>query len=93
MFDRARAPPITVKIAFVLNAADLEQFAERGYVHLRAAFPRAIAARCREVAAAQLDIDVTDLASWREPVVRGLVHSSPMPRAGRTAGPSRVSSP
>ena len=57
----------------MLSGTDLEHFAEEGYVHLRAAFPRAVANRCREVAAAQLHIDLTDPASWKEPVVRGLV--------------------
>jgi hypothetical protein len=65
----------------VLSAADLEQFAEAGYVHLRSAFPRVLATRCREVAAAQLDIDLTDPTSWQEPVVRGLVHAEPLEEA------------
>jgi len=65
----------------VLNAAELDQFAEAGYVHLRSAFPRALATRCREVAAAQFGIDLTDPTSWREPVVRGLVHAEPLREA------------
>jgi hypothetical protein len=65
----------------VLSAAELDQFAEAGYVHLRSAFPRALATRCREVAAAQLHIDLTDPASWHDPVVRGLVHAEPLREA------------
>jgi hypothetical protein len=65
----------------VLSTADLEHFAEAGYVHLRSAFPRALATRCREVAAAQLDVDLTDPTSWQEPVVRGLVHAEPLEEA------------
>ena len=65
----------------MLNAAELDQFAEAGYVHLRSAFPRALATRCREIAAAQLDIDLTDPTSWQEPVVRGVVHAEPLQEA------------
>jgi hypothetical protein len=65
----------------VLNASELDRFAEEGYVHLRSAFPRAVADRCREVAAAQLHIDVNDPTSWREPVVRGLVQAEPLQQA------------
>ena len=88
MFGAARKAagpkPAQVKIALVLSTADLEHFAEQGYVHLPSAFPRAIATRCREVAAAQLDIDVTDPTSWREPVVRGLVHAEPLQEAANS---------
>jgi hypothetical protein len=64
--------------ALVLNASELEHFATEGYVHLRSAFPRAVAEQCRELAARQLHIDVTDPASWHEPVVRGLVLGEPL---------------
>jgi hypothetical protein len=69
----------------VLNAAELDQFVEAGYVHLRSAFPRALATRCREIAAAQLDIDLTDPTSWREPVVRGLVYADPLREAANAS--------
>jgi hypothetical protein len=65
----------------VLSAPDLEHFAEAGFVQLRSAFPRAVADRCREAAAAQLNIDMTDPASWHEPVVRGLVLGEPLDEA------------
>ena len=65
----------------MLSATDLEHFAQAGFVHLRSAFPRAVATRCREVAAAQLGIDMTDPTSWREPVVRGLVLGEPLQQA------------
>jgi hypothetical protein len=65
----------------VLSAADLEQFADEGFVCVRAAIPRATAEACRELAVAQLDIDLTDPTSWREPVVRGLVLGGPLQEA------------
>ena len=60
-------------MASVLNAADLEQLIDEGFVCVRSAIPAATAAACRELAAAQLGIDLTDPASWRERATRGLV--------------------
>jgi hypothetical protein len=65
----------------VLSAADLEHFANEGYVCVRSAIPRPVAAACRELAAEQLAIDLTDPASRHEPVVRGLVLGEPLPEA------------
>jgi hypothetical protein len=62
----------------VLSAADLEHFVNEGYVCVRSAIPRPVAAACRELAAEQLAIDPTDPTSWREPVVRGLVLGEPL---------------
>jgi hypothetical protein len=65
----------------VLSAADLEHFAHEGYVCVRSAIPRPVAAACRDLAAAQLAIDLTDPASRHEPVVRGLVLGEPLQEA------------
>ena len=65
----------------MLRATELEQFAEQGFVHLRKAFPRELALECRDLAAAQLMIDVNDSERWCEPVVRGLVEGEPLRRA------------
>jgi len=65
----------------VLNDEDLEHFAAEGYVCVRSAIPRAVAGDCRELAAAQLGIDLADPTTWREPVVRGLVLGEPLQEA------------
>ena len=65
----------------MLSAAELRHFAEEGYVHLRAAFSASDADACRTLAAAQLQIDVDDPASWHEPVVRGVVQGEPLREA------------
>jgi hypothetical protein len=65
----------------MLSPTDLARFAEAGYVHVRSAIPRVVAESCRELAAAQLGIDLTDPSSWQEPVVRGLVLGEPLRQA------------
>ncbi len=65
----------------MLSADDLEHFAAEGFICVRAAIPRETAEGCRELAAAQLDIDLADPTSWREPVVRGLVPGEPLQEA------------
>jgi hypothetical protein len=71
-------------MGLVLNAVELEQFAEQGFVHLRSAFPKDLAAECRDLAAAQLHIDLHDEMSWRDPVVRGLVTGEPLRQAANS---------
>jgi hypothetical protein len=84
MFDRARAVRTidpNRQYECVLSAADLEQFDNDGFVCVRSAIPRAVAEGCRQLAATQLDIDLTAPASWRASVVRGLVLGSPVQAA------------
>jgi hypothetical protein len=65
----------------VLSDSELEQFADEGFVCVRSAIPAATAAACRDLAAAQLGIDLTHPSSWTEPVVRGLVLGAPLEAA------------
>jgi hypothetical protein len=65
----------------MLSALELEQFADQGFVHLRSTFPRELALECRDLAAEQLLIDVSDPSSWHAPVVRGLVEGEPLLQA------------
>jgi Phytanoyl-CoA dioxygenase (PhyH) len=65
----------------MLSPTDLARFAEDGYVCVRSAIPRAVAASCRELAAAQLGVDLAEPSSWQEPVVRDLVLGEPLRQA------------
>ncbi len=68
----------------VLSASDLEDFSERGYLRVHAAFTPAIADRCRALAADQLGIDLSEPASWTRPVVRGLVKGEALREAANS---------
>jgi len=65
----------------VLRAAQLDDFVEQGYVHLRSAFPASVAQRCRLLAAEQLGIDLADPERWTTPVVRGVVDGAALREA------------
>jgi hypothetical protein len=67
-----------------LNATELDQFSETGYVRLLGAIPPALARQCRKLAAEQLGIDEDDPASWLQPVVRGLVQGEPLREAANS---------
>ena len=67
----------------MLSGGQLDQFVEHGFVLLRSALPRALAAACRRLAAEQLHVDLDDPTSWREPVVRGLITGPPLQEAAK----------
>src|SRR5690349_7876022 len=57
----------------VLTDPDIEQFTERGYVRLEAAFPRADALRAQEDLWEQLakrDVQKDDPSTWTQPMIR-----------------------
>jgi hypothetical protein len=65
----------------MLSTREVDQFVEHGFVPLRSALPRALAAACRQLAADQLNVDLDDPASWRQPVVRGHITGRPLREA------------
>jgi len=64
-----------------LNAAQLEQFVREGYVRLDGAFPKDIAAQCREILWRATGCDPNDPATWIKPVIRLGEHFEPPFRA------------
>lgn len=48
----------------------VETFIRDGFIRLEAAFPRALAARCRRLLWAQTGVDPRNRATWRQPVIR-----------------------
>jgi hypothetical protein len=68
-----------------LSPAEVEQFVAAGFVPLREAFPRALAARCRELLCQQLEIDPEDPRTWTRPVMRlGSQYAEPFCEAANT---------
>lgn len=59
----------------MLSGAEIDQFVERGYVRLPAAFPREVAEQCRVLAAQQLGIPSDP--PWPGPVTRGVAGGEP----------------
>ena len=53
----------------VLTPSEIEQFIRDGYVVLREAFPRSVAAAVRDVLWHKLNISPTDRSAWTKPVV------------------------
>jgi len=68
----------------MLSSPQLDDFLEQGYVRVRSAFPPSLAERCRRLAAEQLGIDLDDPATWKAPVVRGLVEGEPLRQAANS---------
>ena len=68
----------------VLTVEEVEQFEQEGFIRLRHAIPRELALSCRDLAAAQLGIDLSDPSSWNAPVRRGLVEGTDIARAANT---------
>lgn len=60
-----------------LSADDLDDFARDGFVMLKGAFPRAVAARCVESMWADLPEERDDPSTWTRPVARLMGHQDP----------------
>lgn len=77
--DRTESPTRT------LNAADVEQFIDRGYVRIDGAFPRATADAARALLWRETGCDPDDPATWTRPVVRlGMYAGPPFVAAANT---------
>jgi hypothetical protein len=75
---RSRALPLTDQ--------DIQSFIQEGYFPLREAFPRELAAECRQLLWDQLDVDPEDRTTWTRPVIRlGEQRAEPFCRAANTA--------
>ncbi|HJQ58726.1 MAG TPA: phytanoyl-CoA dioxygenase family protein [Vineibacter sp.] len=68
-----------------LTPTQIDTFVQDGFVRLEAAFPRALAARCRRLLWAETGLDQRAPATWRQPVIR-LAHfdAEPFVRAANT---------
>lgn len=54
----------------MLAAAEIDAFERDGFIRLEAAFPRAVAERCRARLWRELGLDPEDPSAWRRPVIR-----------------------
>nr|WP_307874767.1 phytanoyl-CoA dioxygenase family protein [Frankia nepalensis] len=53
-----------------LTDEEIQRFIDEGFVHVREAFPRALADECRSILWRMTGLDPDDPASWTHPVVR-----------------------
>ncbi len=60
-----------------LGAAQIEQFVADGFVKLEGAFPRSVAAACRERLWKDLGLSPDDPSGWKEPVLRLGMYAEP----------------
>lgn len=69
-----------------LTSADVERFIVEGFVRVDDAFPRALAAACREILWRATGCSPTDPSTWTEPVVRlGQIALPPFREAANAA--------
>ncbi|QPP10488.1 phytanoyl-CoA dioxygenase family protein [Streptomyces bathyalis] len=54
----------------MISDADLSDFIEKGFLRLEGAFPRDLAAECREIMWRDIDGEPDDPATWKSPVLR-----------------------
>jgi hypothetical protein len=64
-----------------LDAAQMDQFVEDGYLRLDGAFSKQLAAECREILWRDTGCDPADPSTWRQPVIRLGEHFEPPFRA------------
>src|SRR6187549_752702 len=60
-----------------LDAAQMDQFVEDGYLRLDGAFSKQLAAECREILWRDTGCDPADPSTWRQPVIRLGEHFEP----------------